>query len=146
MRRGSCSTARAKSRTSTGATTSTSRSTCTTPGSRSRPGCGCASTTATNGSLIYRGADAWNGIIDSASPGPCTQVFPIHGTSRTVAGAPFDEELYKCKTQPVEAAIDRGVYGWWQPTDAEIARLNEIFPSGVCDFSKGDQGRPPGFH
>src|SRR6266536_3326705 len=28
---------------------------------------------ATNGSLIYRGADAWNGIIDSASPGPCTQ-------------------------------------------------------------------------
>jgi len=101
---------------------------------------------ATNGSLIYRGADAWNGIIDSASPGPCTQVFPIHGTARTVAGAPFDEELYKCKLQPVEAAIDRGVYGWWHPTDAEIARLNEIFPSGVCDFSKGDQGRPPGFH
>ncbi|MFL5936280.1 MAG: DUF6351 family protein [Gaiellaceae bacterium] len=101
---------------------------------------------ATNGSLIFRGADAWNGIIDAAAPGPCTQVFPIHGTSRTVAGAPFDEELYKCKLQPVDAAIDRGVYGWWDPSDAEVARLNEIFPSGVCDFSKGDQGRPPGFH
>ena len=101
---------------------------------------------ATNGSLIYRGADAWNGIIDPASPGPCTQTFPIHGTSRTVAGAPFDEELYKCKLQPVEAAVDRGVYGSWHPSDAEIARLNDIFPSGVCDFSKGDQGRPPGFH
>jgi hypothetical protein len=35
------------------------------------------------------------------------------------------------------------IRGW---TDAEIARLNEIFPSGFCDFSKGDQGRPPGFH
>jgi hypothetical protein len=101
---------------------------------------------ATNGSLIYRGGDAWNGIIDSSPPGPCTQAFPIHATSRTVAGAPFDEELYKCKLQPVSAAIDRGLYGWWHPTDAERARLNEIFPAGVCDFSKGDQGRPPGFH
>lgn len=101
---------------------------------------------ATNGSLIYRGGDAWNGIIDSLPAGPCTQQFPIHGTSRTVAGGPFDEELYKCKLQPVSAAIDRGLYGSWQPTDAERARLNEIFPSGVCDFSKGDQGRPPGFH
>jgi hypothetical protein len=101
---------------------------------------------ATNGSLIFRGANAWNGILDSASAGPCTQVFPIHGTSRTVAGAPFDEELYKCKLQPVAAAINRGTYGSWHPTHAEIARLKEIFPGGVCDFSKGDQGRPPGFH
>ena len=48
--------------------------------------------------------------------------------------------------QPVAAAINRGVYGSWHPTDAEVARLKEIFPGGVCDFSKGDQGRPPGFH
>ena len=101
---------------------------------------------ATNGQLIYRGGDAWNGIIDSSPQGPCTQEFPIHGTSRTVAGGPFDEELYKCKLQPVAAAIARGLYGWWDPTEAERARLDEIFPTGVCDFSKGDQGRPPGFH
>jgi Tannase-like family of unknown function (DUF6351) len=100
---------------------------------------------ATNGALIYRGANAWNGIIDSASPGPCTQVFQIHGTSRTVAGAPSDEELYKCKLQPVEAAIARGLYGWWNPSQTETARLKEIFPTGVCDYSKGDAGRPPGF-
>ncbi len=100
---------------------------------------------ATDGSLIYRGADAWNGIIDPAPAGPCTQAFPIHGTSRTVAGGPFDEELYKCALQPVKAAIQRGLYGWWTPSAAELARLQQIYPTGVCDYTKGDQGRPPGF-
>jgi Tannase-like family of unknown function (DUF6351) len=100
---------------------------------------------ATDGSPIHAGADSWNGILDHGPLGPCASLFPIHGTSRTVAGAPFDEELYKCKLQPVNAAIDRGVYGWWRPTESETARLKQIFPTGVCDFSKGDEGRPPGF-
>jgi hypothetical protein len=97
---------------------------------------------ATNGTLIHQGTDSWNGIIDSAPAGPCTQLFEIHGTSRTVAGAPFDEEFYKCKRQPVEKAVERGLYGWWQPSETEMARLKEIFPGGVCDYSKGDVGRP----
>jgi hypothetical protein len=100
---------------------------------------------ATDGTPIYAGADAWNGIIDAKSPGPCTQLFEIHGTSRTVAGGPFDEELYKCKLQPVDRAVARGLYGSWQPTETELARLQEIFPGGVCDYAKGDAGRPPGF-
>jgi hypothetical protein len=100
---------------------------------------------ATNGALIARGARVWNGIIDSAAPGACTQVFEIHGTSRTVAGGPFDEELYKCKLQPVEAALARGLYGSWTPSESELARLHEIFPTGVCDYAKRDEGRPPGF-
>ena len=100
---------------------------------------------ATSGAPIYAGADAWNGIIDANAPGPCTQLFEIHGTSRTVAGGPFDEELYKCELQPVDHAIARGLYGSWQPTEPELARLEEIFPGGVCDYSRGDAGRPPGF-
>ena len=100
---------------------------------------------ATNGTLIYRGTDAWRGIIDSAAPGPCTQRFEIHGTSRTVAGAPFDEALFKCRLQPVEAAVARGLYGSWRPGALEVALLKEIFPSGVCDYSQGDAGRPDGF-
>ena len=32
-------------------------------------------------------------------------------------GAPFDEELYKCKLQPVEAALARGLYGSWVPSE-----------------------------
>jgi Tannase-like family of unknown function (DUF6351) len=101
---------------------------------------------ATNGTAIYAGTDAWNGILDSRPLGPCASLFPIHGTSRTVAGGPFDEELYKCKLQPVAAAINRGLYGLWQPSLTETARLRQIFPTGVCDYSKGDEGRPPGFH
>ena len=100
---------------------------------------------ATNGTPIYAGADAWNGILNGGPLGPCASLFPIHGTSRTVAGGPFDEELYKCKLQPVTAAIDRGVYGSWKPTNAEVTRLRQIFSTGVCDYSKGDEGRPPGF-
>ena len=100
---------------------------------------------ATDGTLLYRGADAWHGIIDPAPAGPCTQRFPIHGTSRTVAGGPFDEQHYKCALQPVAAAVARGVYGSWRPTGAELDRLNQIFPTGVCDYTKRDVGRPPAF-
>jgi hypothetical protein len=97
---------------------------------------------ATDGTLIHRGRDSWNGILDRRAAGPCTQQFPIHGTSRTVAGGPFDEELYKCALQPVASAVHHGVYGWWRPTAAEAARLGQIFPTGVCDYRRGDQGRP----
>ena len=100
---------------------------------------------ATDGTLLHRGTDAWNGILDPAAAGPCTQRFPIHGTSRTVAGGPFDEQHYKCALQPVEAAIARGVYGPWHPSSAEVDRLKQIFPTGVCDYTKPDVGRPPAF-
>ncbi|HYQ66952.1 DUF6351 family protein [Actinophytocola sp.] len=97
---------------------------------------------ATDGTLLYRGRDAWRGILDHGAAGPCTQRFPIHGTSRTVAGGPFDEQLYKCALQPVRTAIARGLYGSWRPTAAELARLRQIFPSGVCDYRRPDVGRP----
>jgi hypothetical protein len=97
---------------------------------------------ATDGSLLYRGKDAWRGVLDRGPAGPCTRQFPIHGTSRTVAGAPFDEQLYKCALQPVRRAVAHGTYGSWKPTSAQVARLEQIFPTGVCDFRKGDVGRP----
>ena len=33
-------------------------------------------------------------------------------------------------------AIAHGLYGSWKPTAAERARLEQIFPMGVCDYSK----------
>jgi hypothetical protein len=100
---------------------------------------------ATDGKLIYRGGDAWRGIIDSAPAGPCTQQFPIHGTARTIAGGPFDEEHYKCALQPVEVAVARGVYGSWRPARSDVEQLKRIFPAGVCDYTRPDAGRPHGF-
>lgn len=110
-----------------------------------KPAAAVDSCFATDGTLLYRGRDAWRGIIDAGPAGPCTRRFPIHGTSRTVAGAPFDEQHYKCARQPVRAAIARGVYGPWHPTKAETDRLRQIFPTGVCDYRKPDAGRPRHF-
>jgi hypothetical protein len=109
-----------------------------------KPAAAVDSCFATDGTLLYRGGDAWRGILDREPAGRCTQQFEIHGTSRTVAGAPFDEQLYKCALQPVTKAVARGVYGSWRPSAAETARLKEIFPTGVCDFTRPDVGRPRG--
>jgi hypothetical protein len=107
-----------------------------------KPAAAVDSCFATDGSLIYQGKDAWRGVLDRGPAGACTQKFPINGTSRTVAGGPFDEQHFKCALQPVTKAIDRGVYGSWRPDQAERARLGQIFPTGVCDYRKADVGRP----
>jgi hypothetical protein len=107
-----------------------------------KPAAAVDSCFATDGTLLYKGKDAWRGVLDAGPAGPCTQRFPIHGTSRTVAGAPFDEQHYKCALQPVRAAAARGVYGTWRPSRAELDRLTQVFPTGVCDYRKPDVGRP----
>jgi hypothetical protein len=95
-----------------------------------------------NGTEIARGSHVWDGILDHRSPGECTEHFPLHSTSRIVAGGPLRGGVYKCELQPVSKAIARGLYGSWKPTAAERARLEQIFPTGVCDYSKPDQGLP----
>ena len=95
-----------------------------------------------NGSLLHAGDGVWAGILDDGPAGPCTEAFQIFATSRIVAGGPISGDVYKCALQPVSAAIARGVYGDWSPTAVERARLEEIFPDGVCDYRKGDALRP----
>jgi len=108
-----------------------------------KPAAAVDSCFATNGSLIASGPGVWSGILDDAPAGTCTQAFPTYSTSRVVAGGPIEGGVFKCALQPVDRAVDHGLYGAWQPTEAEIARLREIFPTGVCDYSKGDLGLPP---
>jgi hypothetical protein len=100
----------------------------------------------TDGSLLASGDAVWNGILDDKPAGACTQAFPIHSTSRIVAGGPIEGGVFKCALQPVTDAIDRGLYGAWQPNATELARLEQIFPSGVCDYRKRDLGLPPELH
>ena len=99
---------------------------------------------ATNGSLIYSGADAWAGILDSRPPGPCTQAFPIYSTSRIVAGGPIEGSVFKCALKSVATAVTDGTYAPWGPGASDVGRLEQIFPTGVCDYSRPDVGRPPG--
>jgi hypothetical protein len=88
----------------------------------------------TLGNEIARGDHVWDGILNDEPAGPCTEQFPIYGTSRIVAGAPITGDVYACKLQPVATAISRGAYGDWVPTTAQRQWLEEIFPSGVCRY------------
>jgi hypothetical protein len=95
-----------------------------------------------DGQRIYGGDDAWDGILDDKAPGPCTQAFKLYRTSRIVAGAPIEGGIYKCALRPVDDAVADGTYLPWTPTAAEVGMLKQIFPTGVCDYSKPDQARP----
>jgi hypothetical protein len=95
------------------------------------------------GDLIASGDGVWNGILDSGPKGACAQQFPPFGTSRIVAGGPIEGGVFKCSLQPVARAVAQGLYGAWTPSESDIARLNAIFPSGVCDYSKPDEMVPP---
>ena len=89
----------------------------------------------TQGTPIASGPHVWDGILDHRRPGACTQHFPLHSTSRIVAGGPIEGGVFKCPLQPVDRAIARGLYGSWRPTSEETQRLHQIFPTGVCDYA-----------
>lgn len=98
-----------------------------------------------DGTPIAAGAGVWDGILDSAPAGACTVRFPLYSTTRRVAGGPFEQSLFKCQLMPVSEGIARGIYGVWTPSAAEAALLQQIFPQGVCDYSRPDAGLPPGW-
>ncbi|MDM0084874.1 DUF6351 family protein [Variovorax sp. J31P179] len=109
---------------------------------RNRPAAAVDSCFDVNGNLLFSGPDVWDGILDDKPKGACTQAFPLFGTSRIVAGAPFEGGVYKCALKSVDTALADGTYGPWIPDDASVAKLKQIFPQGVCDYSRPDQGRP----
>ena len=126
----------------------------------SRPAAAADTCWDTDGSLIARGDDVWSGAVElietgqgvweGAAPtevagvpvGDCAGHFPLHSTSRIVAGGPVTGDVYKCHTMPVTEAIAQGLYGAWEPTPDEQARLESIFPNGVCDYSQPSVGDP----
>jgi hypothetical protein len=95
-----------------------------------------------DGTLIAGGDDVWAGILDDAADGTCTERFDLYSTSRIEAGAPITGDIYKCHTMSVDSAVVDGLYGTWAPDEDEFARLNEIFPDGVCDYDLPDVGDP----
>lgn len=96
----------------------------------------------TSGDVIAAGRNVWNGVLDARPAGACTQQFPIYSSSRREAGAPYEGGIWKCQVQSVRKAVKKGLYGDWKPSAAEVERLEQIFPTGVCDYSKPDAGKP----
>ena len=68
--------------------------------------------------------------------GPCAKAFPILGNTRTAAGAPRSDDVLKCQLKPVDPDdYER------QLTSAQLTRLEQVFPEGVCDWAVGGVGQ-----
>jgi hypothetical protein len=77
-------------------------------------------------------------VGDDANDDPaCVAAFPVHEEPRMAAGAPRSGDVLKCALQPVDEATDQYEV---ELTDAQLDRLAEIFPTGVCDWSRPSQG------
>lgn len=115
---------------------------------------------ATDGTTIAAGDNVWDGAVELATTGlgawvdeapsevdgvkvgDCASYFPINSTSRVVAGGPITNDVYKCHLKSVSQSLSDGDYGEWEPDEAQLTRLEEIFPDGVCDYSKRSVGYP----
>ncbi|BAL25075.1 DUF6351 family protein [Azoarcus sp. KH32C] len=93
------------------------------------------------GKVMASGEHVWDGDWNGHLAGACTRVYPMFANSRMVAGESIAGDRFKCALQPVAEAIDSGVYA---PVDMHPyrARLEQIFPQGVCDYRQGDVARP----
>lgn len=75
-----------------------------------------------------------NALYDNTA-GPCNALYPPHAGLRLVAGGPLTNDVLKCQLKAI-APEDYAV----EFSDEEMARLEAIFPQGVCDWDK------PGLH
>lgn len=64
-------------------------------------------------------------------PGQCNTLFPAGTSAALVAGAPIALDIIKCQLKPVSVADYPATL-----TAAQLARVNSVFPQGVCDWSK----------
>lgn len=72
--------------------------------------------------------------------GRCAALYPPHSTPRLVAGAPLADDVLKCQLKAIDAKDYKA-----STTADEMQQLREIFPGGVCDYSKpGVNQRPLG--
>lgn len=84
-------------------------------------------------------ADAcWDGdgnkIVEPSTAfgdGRCNQLYPAGTTPRLVAGEPLADNIVKCQLKAVDPADYKATLNAGQ-----LERLRQIFPGGVCDWSK----------
>jgi hypothetical protein len=95
-----------------------------------------------SGNPIAFGSGVWDGVLDDNPAGACTQTYPLHSSSRMVAGDTIAGDMFECQLMSADDAIDAGLYGSVTFDAAERALLDAIFPDGVCDYSKPDRGKP----
>jgi hypothetical protein len=73
------------------------------------------------------------------SGGKCNSMYPAFPGPRMVAGGPLANNVLKCQLKPMDLNDYKVPF-----TDAQKQRLSEIYPKGVCDWSKpGVEQQPP---
>jgi Tannase-like family of unknown function (DUF6351) len=61
----------------------------------------------------------------------CNNLYPGYLFPRYMAGMPLANDVVKCRLRRIDLADYAVTF-----TPEEVARLNEIFPDGVCDYSR----------
>jgi hypothetical protein len=85
------------------------------------------------------GDECWDGIGTKISDGLCPPgIVPVYGTPRTVAGDAITTDDNKCQLRPLRRS------DYLLPfTDAQWAQMQQVFASGVCDYSKPGVDQQP---
>ncbi|MFV2057128.1 MAG: DUF6351 family protein [Thiohalomonadales bacterium] len=106
---------------------------------QNRPAKATDTCAAADGSVLYSGVDAWDGILNKKPQGPCSQRFKIYTSSRMEAGEDIKGLIFQCALIPIERFVKE--YGYKTDFNSqELARMRRIFPEGVCDYNKPDRG------
>jgi hypothetical protein len=90
-----------------------------------------------------RPADLVDGCYTSATTkitnmGRCAELFPIGTDARMAAGAPWTDDVLKCTLKPVdERDYTQSLTG------DQFAALAQVFPEGVCDWTRPGVGQVP---
>jgi hypothetical protein len=71
----------------------------------------------------------------------CAEAYPVHEEPRMAAGMPRSGDLLKCSRIDVADAAGSGDVYEVDLTDAQLDRLAEIFPTGVCDYGRPAVGQ-----
>jgi hypothetical protein len=77
-------------------------------------------------------------LASTGAAGTCNAIWPSWSYPRAQAGASVAADKLKCELKPVSATDYKAAF-----TTAQIARLNSIFPAGVCDWSKPGVNQAP---
>jgi hypothetical protein len=77
-------------------------------------------------------------VFSSKAVSRCTELYPVYSNVRHEAGGPLAANVLKCQLKPVDSHDYPA-----SMSPADLARLKQIFPSGVCDWTKPGVNQVP---
>ena len=82
----------------------------------------------------------WLGSQEVTDQQVCGTALPYYRETRFVAGGPDTADVVQCQLKPLQASDYTGTVPL---TAAEFARLQAVFPSGVCDYTRPGMSQQP---